>query len=106
MALVDYSDSEPENEDAVDAPGGKKRKPESEHSAALPPLPAVFHDLYASAVRTSTVDDPGLHQGRRRQIPHVAGNWPSHLYVECKVSLLRDVLVYQRLTAKSQGIPP
>ncbi|KAK3694852.1 U6 snRNA phosphodiesterase Usb1 [Podospora appendiculata] len=85
MPLVDYgSDSD------SDPPPSKKAKPNSPPPAAtpapasapLPPLPSAFHDLYASTVRTTTADTPSLHQGRTRQTPHIAGHWPSHVYIE------------------------
>lgn len=73
MALVEYSDSEPDEEDAV-----------CRQSPPLPALPAAFHDLYASNARISVRDVSSLHGGRKRAIPHVEGNWPTHIYLECK----------------------
>ena len=88
MPLVDYSDSEhgsgPEEQEqaAIPRPGKRRKIAADETSSSLPPLPPAFHDLYASTVRTATRDDPSLHQGRIRQIPHITGNWPTHLYIE------------------------
>ena len=94
MALVDYSDSEDSSDSQVDAPskatennvGGSssKEKNVKDASSDLPPLPITFHDLYASTSRISNTDDPSLHGGRQRAVPHVEGQWPTHVYVECE----------------------
>lgn len=89
MGLVDYSDSEDSQEATLEsktkiANTALKRKRTQSASSDLPPLPDSFHDLYASTVRVSNQDDPELHEGRQRLVPHVEGNWPSHIYIECR----------------------
>lgn len=82
MSLVQYSSSDSES-GSSSPPRKKVARPAPTNSTSLPPLPASFHSLYASSTRVSTKDDPSLHAGRKRAIPHVEGNWPTHLYLEC-----------------------
>ncbi|EHY53933.1 poly(U)-specific 3'-to-5' RNA exonuclease [Exophiala dermatitidis] len=74
------------NVDGVSGTTQRRRVDEQQHkhkqSSSPPPLPPSFASLYATNVRTFAADDPSLHAGRKRQIPHVAGNWPTHVFLE------------------------
>ncbi|KAJ5371940.1 hypothetical protein N7517_003946 [Penicillium concentricum] len=97
MTLVQYSDSESDSESRSSIRPLKKSRHDINPGPSLPPLPAAFHNLYASSTRVSVQDNPSLHGGRTRVIPHVEGNWPTHLYLEWypgkdELSLLEDVI--------------
>ncbi|KAJ5817065.1 hypothetical protein N7447_009298 [Penicillium robsamsonii] len=97
MTLVQYSDSESDSESRSHPRPLKKSRHDPNPGISLPPLPAAFHNLYASSTRVSVQDNPSLHGGRTRIIPHIEGNWPTHLYLEWypgkdELSLLADVI--------------
>ncbi|KAL3465305.1 U6 snRNA phosphodiesterase Usb1 [Aspergillus heterothallicus] len=105
MALVQYSDSDSEIDE--EAPPRKIKKLDHSAPSTLPPLPAAFHDLYASSIRVSVRDDPSLHGGRKRVIPHIEGNWPTHIYLEWypskeELEVLRDVIIQAQHTIQGE----
>lgn len=127
-ALVAYQSDSEDNDDSEDSniPRAKKQKtsdarndssPLQKHGpsdgqgkTSMPPLPTAFHDLYATNTRTGTGDDPSLHDGRKRQIPHVEGHWPSHVYLEWRPTpqhqrlLSRIVAAAQAFRSSTEGI--
>ncbi|XXH05669.1 hypothetical protein Hte_012104 [Hypoxylon texense] len=112
MALVDYSSSESDDEEEAQSPAVAAKRQKTSHdvssagaSSTLPPLPAAFHNLYASTVRVSTGDDPTLHQGRKRVNPHKAGSWPSHLYIEWHPTASQHALLSNLLAALRPALP-
>ncbi|KAK0193387.1 U6 snRNA phosphodiesterase Usb1 [Armillaria mellea] len=63
-SLVEYSSSE--DEDNEEKPAKRNRK-----------LPTLSTSLVVAA----PVDNPSLHQGRKRNTPHVDGQWAAHVYI-------------------------
>ncbi|KAF1992122.1 hypothetical protein K402DRAFT_459307 [Aulographum hederae CBS 113979] len=112
-ALVDYSDSDDDGRDEkplqpppLPAQAGLKRKrsasppPPPPTLSSAPSLPPSFFDMYATNPRVGTSDDPALHGGRKRAVPHKKGNWPSHVYLEWRPS---DA-AFEALTATVEAV--
>ncbi|KAF2403737.1 hypothetical protein EJ06DRAFT_553978 [Trichodelitschia bisporula] len=103
--LVAYSDSSADDEPPP-LPKQLKRKRSAQSGSDLPALPQAFHDLYSTNARISTIDDPNLHGGRRRQVPHVEGNWPSHVYLEWRPSHSETVVLADLIAAAAGAEEP
>lgn len=68
--LVNYSSSSDDEENSME-PVQKKIK-----------LPMPFKTKLSSK-RDQKEENPAEHQGRKRQIPHIEGNWSCHVYIDC-----------------------
>ena len=108
MSLVTYSSSEAD-ESPCQARKKRKRSPPSQvppstriSASALPPLPSSFTTLYATPVRAFPGDDPALHAGRTRSVPHVPGQWITHIYVEWAPSPTQAALL-ERAIARTNA---
>ncbi|CAK7268715.1 poly(U)-specific 3'-to-5' RNA exonuclease [Sporothrix epigloea] len=100
MGLVDYPSSDDDGDGEDDSRQATFTVNTTDSPLpTLPPLPHAFHDLYAATVRTAPTDDPSLHHGRHRAIPHVTGQWPSHLYIEWFPSPSEHALLSQLLAS-------
>ncbi|KAF8713152.1 Methyltransferase domain, partial [Rhizoctonia solani] len=105
-ALVDYGDDSEDDSNNEKGPVDTcipdsrlmKRKNDSAHQPTTPPkklkaLPALDSSLFAPA----PIDDPSKHQGRKRTIPYVEGQFIAHVYVPIKLggellALLRSIV--------------
>lgn len=50
----------------------------------LPPLPSSFYDLYTSKPASGSSHPETDKNGKVRVLPHVQGQWPTHVYLEWK----------------------
>lgn len=88
----------------------KVEKPEAKKKA-LPPLPSSFYDLYtskpASQLDSASETD---HLGKVRALPHIDGQWPTHVYLEWKPDVcwrrleLLNGAVAKALTESEHGV--
>ncbi|KAF8476981.1 U6 snRNA phosphodiesterase Usb1 [Kalaharituber pfeilii] len=106
LNLVDYSDSDSQTDERNPRKRVRTKQSASEAPKSrtvpgevidLPPLPSRFHDLYVATPRLAAQDDPKLHGGRQRTVPHEVGNWPSFVFLEWHLnrdefSLLSEII--------------
>ncbi|CAG8436543.1 6211_t:CDS:2 [Ambispora gerdemannii] len=121
LALVDYdssaenSDSKEENEVRKFSSGKRGRGQEEEEEENkelrrkkqvakqdLPPLPSEFLELF-TVERKKEIDDTNKHEGRIRTVPHVEGNWATHVFVEMKIDRGFDDII-QKIKNKAQNV--
>ncbi|KAI0768973.1 hypothetical protein BD413DRAFT_558748 [Trametes elegans] len=72
--LVEYASSDEENDSRSEVESQLPHAPPPKKLKKLPALPAYL-------TPQAPVDNPALHQGRRRTTPHVEGQFAAHVYV-------------------------
>jgi hypothetical protein len=76
-SLVNYSSSESESEDEVPL----KPQEITVKSKTTNKLPML---LSIDKKTNCDKDNPEDHQMRQRSIPHVEGNWATHVFIDCE----------------------
>lgn len=86
--LVSYSSSEDE-EGTVVVPEVTKQPvaPSTSRKTKLPML------LKVETKKSRINDQPEEHQNRVRSIPHIEGNWASHVFIECKLKTFLNAFI-------------
>lgn len=82
--LVAYSSSESESSEEIDKPRPVKRvKKDDEQPVELKRNQRL--PMLLTIEKSEDKDAPENHQMRIRSIPHVEGNWATHVFIECKL---------------------
>ncbi|KAH9914182.1 U6 snRNA phosphodiesterase Usb1 [Epithele typhae] len=81
VSLVDYASSDSEQDEPTTQPPPAK-------GSSPPPTkkPRKLPALSAALLPQVPVDNPALHQGRKRTAAHVEGQWAAHVYVPLVVN--------------------
>lgn len=95
--LVEYSssDSDSEEDDCSVVPAKKMKKEDQ----VVQPKRSVKLPMLLSVEKPQAKGSREDHQMRTRAIPHVEGNWATHVFIDCKFYL------FQR-SSQSKFTPP
>lgn len=86
--LVEYSSSESENEEQAEATVQPAMPKVTVVQLAKPRTNKLPMLLETKSLNSQQKESPEEHQMRTRSIPHVEGNWVTHVFIDCKLGIL------------------